>query len=207
MLVQKRYWKRHPNPKTTSSKKITLLQEEIQNLQKDNNRLTETKDCKLKIIKTWSKYQIRRQDRSCGHYKKAPKTYKWVTFQSQSLLDPIKINRITPDLIKTPDTTFSSIYWSNKDKTWNSYKFHSNQNFTKVINQRRSTGINSSCLEMTDSVLKDEGILFQRTRFIWKLLDLSGYVHKNQRRIWRKEFKFRINNLKCCYKRFLIEKK
>lgn len=139
--------------------------------------------------------------------RKLPKHINGLYFSLKGLLDPIQITRITPDLIKTPDTTFSSIYWSNKHETWNSYKFHSNQNFTKVINQRRSTAVNSSYLEMTDSVLKDQGTLFQRTRFIWKLLDLSGYVHKNQRRIWRKEFKFRINKLKCCYKRFLTEKK
>ena len=191
-----------PVLKTTSKPKNNIQQKN------NNNRLTETKDRKLKIIKTWSKYQIRRQyllEQSFGHYKKAPKTYKWVTFQSQRSFRSNTNNSNNTRFNK--NTRHNFLFYILKHETWNSYKFHSNQNFTKGINQRRSTAVNSSYLEMTDSVLKDEGTLFQRTRFIWKLLDLSGYVHKNQRRIWRKEFKFRINKLKCCYKRFLTEKK
>ena len=46
----------------TSSERIIQLQEEIQNLQKDNNRIKENKDCQLKIMEILAKYQNRRQD-------------------------------------------------------------------------------------------------------------------------------------------------
>ena len=67
----------------TSSKQITQLREEIQNLQKDD-RLRGTKDSKLKIIETFSKHQTRRQDQlqlSFASCKSAPESYKRVKGQ------------------------------------------------------------------------------------------------------------------------------
>ena len=100
--------------KTTSKPKNNIQQKN------NNNRLTETKDRKLKIIKTWSKYQIRRQyllEQSCGHYKKAPKTYKWVIFQSQRSFRSNTNNSNNTRFNK--NTRHNFLFYILKQQTWN----------------------------------------------------------------------------------------